>query len=213
MTATPSFVRRAFPRVRVSFDVDVRVEHAGKARTVAGRVVVLGAGGAFLELDAVYPIGSFMHVRFELPTLGEIACRAIVRNAIEDTGVGVEFLDIEGVEHRRIVAFVTKHQAPTPVHYPPPAAGRPAGAARAGQLGEPPTRAGEKVLTAMTETGYKRPSPQAIAKQAALPEAEVRGQLVELANIGFVQRRGDGPDGEQRWRIRSRGRDYLQRKA
>ncbi len=109
MTDTPSD-RRQLPRVRVSFDVDVRVEHAGHARTVGGRVVVLGAGGAFLELDAVYPIGSLMRVRFELPTLGEIGCRAIVRNAIEDTGVGVEFLDLEGVEHRRIVAFVTKHQ-------------------------------------------------------------------------------------------------------
>ena len=51
-----------------------------------------------------------MHVRFELPTLGDISCRAIVRRAIEGTGVGVEFLDIDGVEHRRIVAFVTKHQ-------------------------------------------------------------------------------------------------------
>ena len=112
MTATPSFGRRKFPRVQVSFDVDVRVEHAGRhARTVGGRLVVLGAGGAFLELDEAFPIGSFMHVRFELSTLGEIGCRAIVRNAIEDTGVGVEFLDIEGVQHRRIVAFVAKHQA------------------------------------------------------------------------------------------------------
>ena len=112
MTATPSFGRRAFPRVRVSFDVDVQVEHAGKqARTVGGHLVVLGAGGAFLELDEDFPIGSFMHVRFELPTLGEISCRAIVRNDSENTGVGVEFLDIEGVQHRRIVAFVAKHQA------------------------------------------------------------------------------------------------------
>ena len=51
-----------------------------------------------------------MHVRFELPSLGEIACQVIVRNASESTGVGVEFLDIDGVEHRRIVAFVTTHQ-------------------------------------------------------------------------------------------------------
>ena len=49
--------------------------------------------------------------RFEAASLGEISCLAIVRNGIEGTGVGVEFLDIEGVEHRRIVAFVTKHQA------------------------------------------------------------------------------------------------------
>ena len=98
--------------MRVSFDVDVRVEHAGRqARTVGGRLVVLGAGGAFLELDEAFPIGSFMHVRFESPTLGAVGCRATVRNAIEGSGVGVEFLDIDGVDHRRIVAFVTKHQA------------------------------------------------------------------------------------------------------
>ncbi len=90
MTDTPSD-RRQLPRVRVSFDVDVRVEHAGHARTVGGRVVVLGAGGAFLELDAAYPIGSFMHVRFELPTLGEISCRAIVRNDSENTGSASSF--------------------------------------------------------------------------------------------------------------------------
>ncbi len=73
--------------------------------------MVLGGGGAFLELDEAFPRGSFMHVRFALPTLGELGCRAIVRDAIENTGVGVEFLDIEGVQHRRIVAFVAKHQA------------------------------------------------------------------------------------------------------
>ncbi len=75
---------------------------------------------------------------------------------------------------------------------------------------EPPTRAGEKVLTAMAATGSKRPTPRAIAKQAALSEAEIRGQLVELAKSGFVQRSSDGPDGKERWRIRSGGQHYLQ---
>ena len=83
---------------RVSFDVDVRVEHAGRpARTVGGRLVVLGADGAFLELDEAYPIGALMHVRFELPTLGGISCQAIVRNVNEGTEVGVEFLFFETV--------------------------------------------------------------------------------------------------------------------
>ncbi len=111
--------RRQFPRTEVSFHADVWATRSGPR--ASGHLVVLGGNGAFLELDDAFPVGSLMHVRFELPTLGEIGCRAIVRNAIEDTGVGVEFLDIEGVEHRRIVAFVTQHQAPTPVHYPPPA--------------------------------------------------------------------------------------------
>ena len=110
MTDTPS-VHRKFPRVAVSFAVEVQVEpDSGKARTVGGRLVVLGAGGAFLELDDAFPLGLLMHVRFEVPTLGEIGCRAMVRYLIEGTGVGVEFLDIKGVERRRIVAFVTKHQ-------------------------------------------------------------------------------------------------------
>ncbi|MCH7746646.1 MAG: PilZ domain-containing protein [Acidobacteria bacterium] len=50
MTETPSD-RRQFPRVPVSFDVDVEVEPAGRpARTMVGRLADLSAGGAFLEL-------------------------------------------------------------------------------------------------------------------------------------------------------------------
>ncbi len=104
MTDTPSGSRRRFPRVQVSFDIDVWVKHAGQARAVVGRLVMLGAGGAFL--------GMLMHVRFELPTFGEIACQAMVRyrNGFEGPGVGVKFLGIKTVERNRIVAFVTKHQ-------------------------------------------------------------------------------------------------------
>ena len=90
-----------------------------------------------------------------------------------------------------------------------PDQGQPSRRRQGGKV-EPSTRAEEKVLTAMAETGSVRPSLQAIAKQAALPEAEVRGQLVELAKIGFVQRSSDGPDGKERWRIRSGGQHYLQ---
>ncbi len=112
MTDTPSGSRRRFPRVQVSFDIDVWVKHAGQARAVVGRLVMLGAGGAFVELDDAFPLGLLMHVRFELPTFGEIGCRAMVRYPIEGTGVGVEFLDIKRVERRGIAAFVTKHQRP-----------------------------------------------------------------------------------------------------
>ena len=117
MTDTPSGSRRRFPRVQVSFDIDVWVKHAGQARAVVGRLVMLGAGGAFLELDGAFPRGMLMHVRFELPTFGEIACQAMVRyrNGFEGPGVGVEFLGIKTVERNRIVAFVTKHhRAPAP---------------------------------------------------------------------------------------------------
>ncbi len=56
-----------------------------------------------------------MHVRFELPTVAEIGCRAMVRYTFEGkevTGVGVEFLDIKDVERRHVVKFVTKHERP-----------------------------------------------------------------------------------------------------
>ena len=116
MTDTPASSRRRFPRVQVSLNVDVRVESAGqKPRTIVGRLVVLGAGGAFLELDDVFPLGLFMHVRFELPGVGEISCRAMVRYGYEEIGVGVEFLDIGSADRNHIVAFVAKHKAWQPM--------------------------------------------------------------------------------------------------
>ena len=75
--------------------------------------MVLGAGGAFLELDDRYPMSTLLHLRFELATLGKISCRAIVRRVIEGKGVAVEFLEIEPGDRERITTFVEKHQATT----------------------------------------------------------------------------------------------------
>ena len=98
--------------MQVSLNVDVRVELPEQnPRTVVGRLVVLGAGGAFLELDDVFPLGLLMYVRFELPAFGAIGCRAMVRYGYAERGVGVEFLDIGSVERNNIVAFVAKHEA------------------------------------------------------------------------------------------------------
>ena len=154
MTTPSSIGRRQSPRARVSFDVDVRVELAGShARTVGGRVVVLGGGGALLELDEVFRIGTLLYVRFELLTLGAIGCRTIVRHTLGGTGVGVEFLDIGGEEQRRIVAFVAKHQAELTAQAATPLTHAPTSAQafevllqsvqHAGKLVEMPARAGE----------------------------------------------------------------------
>ncbi len=105
MTDTPSY-RRQFPRTQVGFDVDVRVDGLRKRRRTCGRLVVLSARGALLELDEGYPIGTLLRMGFELATPGEIDCRAIVRRAIAGKGVGVEFLDIEPGDRERIAAFV-----------------------------------------------------------------------------------------------------------
>ena len=110
MTDTPADQRR-YPRTQVSFDIDVWVDDAGSQTRTSGRLVVLSAGGAFLELDDGYPVGKPLRLRFELATLGWIGCRAIVRRHLEGSGVGVEFLDIDPANRTLIAAFVRKHEA------------------------------------------------------------------------------------------------------
>ena len=83
----------------------------GAGARASGHLVVLGGGGAFLELEERYPISSPLRLRFTLATLGEISCRAIVRYVIDGKGVAVEFLDIEPGDRERIMAFVEKRQA------------------------------------------------------------------------------------------------------
>ncbi len=100
--------RRRYPRVRVDFDADVWVNHGDETILIFGRLVVLGAGGAFLELDESYAIGRVLRVRFSVAELGEIACQVIVRNRLEGKGVGTEFLDMDLHDHARIKRFVEK---------------------------------------------------------------------------------------------------------
>ena len=93
-------------RARVNFETKVWVDRAGGPTSVDGRLVVLGAGGAFLELGDTYPLGTMMRVRFTLAPIGEIDCLAIVRNGLEAKGVGVEFLDLD--PHDQVRVFVAQ---------------------------------------------------------------------------------------------------------
>ncbi len=93
-------------RAKVNFETKVWVDQAGSTTSVDGRLVVLGAGGAFLELGDTYPLGTMMRVRFTLAPIGEIDCRAIVRNGLEAKGVGVEFLDLDPHDQERLRRFV-----------------------------------------------------------------------------------------------------------
>jgi len=103
----PTHESRRFPRAKVSFDTDVSVERGGVATHAAGRFVVLSGGGAFLEIGHRYPVGSLLTVRFTLPANEDtITCRAIVRNEIEGSGVGIEFIDIAPLDRERVQAFV-----------------------------------------------------------------------------------------------------------
>ena len=71
---------------------------------------MVGAGGAFLELGDTYPLGTMMRVRFTLVPIGEIDCRAIVRNGIEAKGVGVEFLDLDPHDQERLRRFIAQQR-------------------------------------------------------------------------------------------------------
>ncbi len=90
-------------------DVDVRVDRAGGQQgRSSGRLVDLSGGGALLELDDAFPIGTCLSLRFQLVRLGEVNCRAIVRRDIEGKGVGVEFLDLEAPDQERLSALFAK---------------------------------------------------------------------------------------------------------
>ncbi len=104
----PAPIRRRHPRVRVDFDADVWVDLGGETIHTHGRLVDLGTGGAFLELGKSYAIGSRLRLRFTIAELGEITCRAIVRNRLEGKGVGTEFLEMNPPDQEQIEAFIEK---------------------------------------------------------------------------------------------------------
>ena len=98
---------RRHPRSSVSFLVDVMSYSAGLTTQDEGRLVVLGSGGALLELNASYTVGSMLRLGFKLPSATEeISCKAIVRSRLEAQGVGVEFLHLDPRDRERISTFV-----------------------------------------------------------------------------------------------------------
>ena len=103
---------RRYPRARVSGDIPVWIERDGTVRRVMGRIVVLGAGGAYLEIGENYPVGTVLGVALTPdPLMDELTCAAVVRNSLDGQGIGVEFLDLDSLDQARIQTFV-KHQTP-----------------------------------------------------------------------------------------------------
>ncbi len=104
---------RRYPRARVSGDIAVWIERDGTVRWVMGRIVVLGAGGAYLEIGENYPVGTVLGVAFTPdPLMDELTCAAVVRNSLDGQGIGVEFLDLDPLDQARIQTFVEQHQVP-----------------------------------------------------------------------------------------------------
>ena len=104
---------RRYPRARVSGDIPVWIERDGTVRRLMGRLVVLGAGGAYLEIGENYPIGTALGIAFTPdPLMDELTCAAVVRNSLDGQGIGVEFLDLDPLDQARIQTFVEQHQVP-----------------------------------------------------------------------------------------------------
>ena len=80
-----------------------------------GLFAVLGGGGALVESDTNYPIGSLLLFRFRLPDEPkEISCQGVVCNAVDGRGVGVEFLGISAQDRERLTTFVARHARTDP---------------------------------------------------------------------------------------------------
>jgi len=67
----------------------------------------LSEGGAFVETEQRFPIGSILNLRFKLPRTNDlISCTVSVRNLRGGTGLGVEFLDLSAEDREQIRCFV-----------------------------------------------------------------------------------------------------------
>ena len=72
----------------------------------------LSVGGAFVQSEQVYPIGTILNLRFKLPVAPNmISCSGIVRKIHDGSGFGVQFLDLSrenvGLIERQIDAPAT----------------------------------------------------------------------------------------------------------
>ena len=115
-TSTSSTIRRhrrvALRGRTISADMSIEGQPP-----VTGRITVLGAGGAFVEVSSRIEPSSAISLRFTLPgTLTEIICTGVVRDSVIG-GVGVEFTQISSSERELVDSAVRRLEhrpGPTP---------------------------------------------------------------------------------------------------
>lgn len=112
-------VQRRYPRAIVNLTTEVVVDRGDASTSVGGRFLILGGGGAWIEMSWQYPIDTEVTLRFKLPSVtDDIACRAVVRNRVHRRGAGVEFVDITLSDRANVIAFVAR-QTPGASSPPP----------------------------------------------------------------------------------------------
>ena len=107
--------RRRYPRTEVHIITDISLTSAASPTKDRGLFAVLGEGGALIESDTNYPIGSLLLFRFRLPAdPEEFCCQGVVCNEVDGGGSGVEFLGLDPHDRDRLTAFVAHHVRPDP---------------------------------------------------------------------------------------------------
>ena len=100
---------RRFPRIRLSFETGLKSEvWQGDRKHGPAVITVLGAGGAFLDVNEYFDLGSTLGLCFTLPgSQARIVCGAVVRDQVlGPTGLGVEFVSLTPDDRQRLTDTV-----------------------------------------------------------------------------------------------------------
>jgi PilZ domain len=96
---------RRYPRVRPPKGFVVAWQ-SGTRRTVS-YLESLALGGLFVLTRQPVPLRSVVKVLLELPMIGEVRARAVVRRIIPQRGMGVEFIAMNQEDRARLSRMLT----------------------------------------------------------------------------------------------------------
>lgn len=107
--------RRKHPRI--SIQTELWIGQDGIFTRTSEHLRDLSVGGAFIQCEEVYPIGSVLSLRFKMPgAVNMISCSGIVRNMRLGEGFGVQFLDLSR-ENARFIEERIGHQGESAANY------------------------------------------------------------------------------------------------
>lgn len=98
--------------IRAALTTELWIGQDGIFTRNGERLGDLSLGGAFIESEQIYSVGSILNLRFKTLTQNNfVTCTAIVRNA-RFGGFGVEFLDLSSESRWQIQAFIEQQDVP-----------------------------------------------------------------------------------------------------
>ena len=97
--------RRIHPRVSV--EAEVWLGEDGVFTHCSERSTNLSVGGAFIEAETGYALGSVVSIRFLLGS-HYVTSTTIVRNAPPGGGIGLEFIDVSRENKERLADFIAE---------------------------------------------------------------------------------------------------------